>query len=141
LVLRQVVSDLEPGRLRADENMPARPDGRIIAERTHGDMYESSLANDRKQEGTACAAAGIVGSSIAEDHKSVGAFDEAKLVTLDSGKRLEGRARRPSALGAMTIPGVKEFISDFITDSAAQASAGKLAAGSFRSIDHGFSGI
>jgi hypothetical protein len=133
----QIVGDLVPGRFGADKDVPARPDGRIVAERAHGDVHESSVANERKQEGTACPAAGVIHPVIAEDHEPVGAFDEAKLVTLNPGKGLEGRACRPPALGAVTIPGVEEFIGDFIMDSTAQASTGQHSAGRFQSIGHG----
>ena len=46
VMLRQVVGDGEPRCLGADEDVPARADGRFIHQRSHGDMDEGAIADD-----------------------------------------------------------------------------------------------
>ena len=65
----------------------------------------------------------IMAALIAEDQKLVLAFAQGKFFALDTGERLEGRTRGPSAIGTVAVGRVKERIRDAIPDGAAFAPA------------------
>ncbi len=46
LVLRQVIGDLEPGSLRADEDVLGRTDARRVDQRAHRDVHVGAVAHD-----------------------------------------------------------------------------------------------
>ena len=65
-VLRQIVGDGEPRRLRADEDVLARPDGRIVDQGAHGDVDEGAVAHHRIEQRAARLAARVVAIVVAE---------------------------------------------------------------------------
>src|SRR5690349_4470697 len=86
-------------------------------------MHPSSVANKRIQKRSASTASSVVAFFVAEDHEFVFAAREAKLIALDTGEGLKGRARRSSALRAMAIERVTKFIANAIFHVAAGALA------------------
>ena len=126
-VLEQIVGDREPPRLRADKDVPCWADGRIVDESSHGHVDERAVANDGIEESAAHVTARVAAILVAKDHEVVLTLGDAKLVALDAGERLEGRTSRSSAVRAMTVRGVEEFVRHGILDGAAQALPGKRA--------------
>src|SRR5690242_21830876 len=89
LVLHEVVRDLEPRRLRADEDVLRRADARIVRERTERDVHVGALADDRVEERAADAATRVIPVVVAPDEQRVRALDDLELLALDPGERLE----------------------------------------------------
>lgn len=127
-MLRKIVRDRVPGRLRSDENMPLRADVRRIDERSHCDVNESAVAHDGVEQGPAGFAVRVV-VPVAENKEIVVSFDDRKPVPCNAGEGLESRARRAPAIGAMAVHRVFESIHHFVDDRAAQASPCEVARG------------
>ena len=64
--MRQVVGDLEPRRLGADEDVLRRTDGGNIDQRTHGDVHIRTVPHHGEEEGAARRAARVVEIFFAE---------------------------------------------------------------------------
>src|SRR5262245_31866869 len=92
MMLRQVVGDGEPGRLGADEDMPLRPDGRLVDQRPHRDMDILAIADQRIEQRPARPAVGVVRlfDVATVDQQLVLPMCDHELATLDSSERLEG---------------------------------------------------
>ena len=82
-VLRQIVRDLVPRRLGADENMGARPDRGGIDQGSHGDMDPFSFAHPGIKQRAAAGAVRVMGGVVAVDDALVLASDDAELALLD----------------------------------------------------------
>ncbi len=80
LILREVVGDGEPGRLRADEDVPGGTDGRGVDEGTHRDVDVGAVADQGVEEGAALAAVGVVRLVAAVDQQAVGSLRDGELV-------------------------------------------------------------
>lgn len=79
LILRQVIGDGEPARLRTDEDVLGWTNGWVVDERSHGDMDVGAVAHERIKQGAALAAMRVVAALVAEDQEFVLAFGEEKL--------------------------------------------------------------
>src|SRR5437879_3099604 len=90
--LRQVVGDLEPRRLRADEDVAGRADARLVHERAHSDVDVLAVAHDREQKRTALRAARVILVLSPDDEEGVGAFRDLEPLPLDTRVWLERRA-------------------------------------------------
>src|ERR671931_1830163 len=67
LELRQVVRDLEPRRLRADEDVLGRRHRRGVDERPERDVHPGAVPHDGEQERAARGAAGVVQRVVSDD--------------------------------------------------------------------------
>jgi len=92
----------------------------------HGELAESRPgARLCPTCATACDADGHFGGAYIDFIHLSGACGDGKLVALDPGKRLEGRAGRAAAIRAMAVHGIAEGILNGIMDGAAEALPGK----------------
>jgi hypothetical protein len=105
---------LEPTKMR-----------RRVDQRAHGDVDKGAVADNGIEQRAAPAAVCVVPGLVTANQKGLGTLGKDKLVALDSGERLEGRARRAPAVGAMAVHGVAERIGDGMMNSAAEAFSGK----------------
>src|SRR5262249_34077345 len=78
----------------------------------------------------------VVAILVAKDQELVLALGDDQLVALDAGEGLEGRTRRPPAIGAMAVRGIEEFVRHGVVDGAAIAFSGKRAGARFLSVCH-----
>src|SRR5215211_2482062 len=118
LELRQVVGDLEPRRLRADEDVPRRPNGGSVHERPHRDVHIGALPHHGEEEGATRRTPRVVQVFLSEDEERILAVRDLELLPLDPGKRLERRAGRRATARAMTVRRIQERVSDPITNRA-----------------------
>ena len=81
LMLGQIVGDLEPRRLRADEDVLGRSDRRSIFERAHRHVHESAVADDGEQERSACSATAVVRVRFAVDQQRLLPGGDGELVS------------------------------------------------------------
>src|SRR5688572_5072105 len=125
LVLRQIVGDGEPGRLRADMDMRGRVQAGSVGEGAVRHMHAGAIAHHRIEQRAAVLAEGVVNVGRAVDRKTLRAFGEGELVALDAAERLEGRSGRAPALRAVAVHGVAELVAYLVLHRAAQAAAGK----------------
>jgi hypothetical protein len=89
-VLGQIISDREPPRLGADENMRGWADGRIIIERSHRDVNKFAVTNDRVYERAAYLAVRIITKLVAKDHELIQPPRDDQLMAFDPSEGLEG---------------------------------------------------
>ena len=87
--LRQVVGDLEPRRLRADEDVLGRANCRNIDERPHGDVNERAVPHNGEEEGAALRAAGVVQVFLPEDRDGVQTLGDLERLALGPGEPLK----------------------------------------------------
>src|SRR3954453_19193507 len=97
-ILRQIIRNLVPRRLRAHENVGARSDRGGIDQGSHGDMDPFSLAHPGIKQRAAAGAVGVMGGVVAVDGALVLAADDTELALLDTGERLEGGAGGGAAI-------------------------------------------
>ena len=121
VVLRQVVGDLEPRCLRADEDVLGRADGGRVDERSHRDVHVLAVAHDREQQRAADRAARVVQVVLSVDQQARRLPGDLELLSLDTGERLERRAGRRPAARAMAVRRVPERVRDPVADRAALA--------------------
>src|SRR6266446_5402409 len=126
-ISRQVVADLVPWRLGADEDMSGGPDRGRIDKRSHRDMDEGAVAHHGIEQRAAAAAVCVMGLVVAVNQQTIPAPGDAELLARNSGERLERRAGGAPAIRAMAIQGVGEFVSHGVADRAAKAFSGKNA--------------
>jgi len=81
--LRQVVSDLEPRRLGADEDVLCRTDGGSVYQRPHGDVHKRAVSHHREEEGSACPASRVVEVFLSEDGDVVQTLRDRDLLPLE----------------------------------------------------------
>src|SRR5262249_36153831 len=115
--------DLEPGRLRADEDVAGRSNARRVDERPERHVNVRTLPHDREQQRAAGTAARVVQGLLADEEEVVRAVGEVELLALDPGERLDRGAGRGAAPGAVAVRGVEELVRDRVPDGAALASA------------------
>src|SRR5438477_1971225 len=118
LGLRQVVGDLEPRRLGADEDVPRRPHGGSVHERSHRDVHIGAVPHHGEEEGATGSTARVVQVFLSDDKERIAAVRELELLPLDPGKRLEGRAGRRATARIVTVRRVQERVRDPITNPA-----------------------
>src|SRR3569833_3324633 len=82
-ILRQIVRNFVPGRLRGHENMGARPDRGGIDQGSHGDMDPLSVTHPGIKQRAASPTMRVVGGVVAENQPLVVAPDNAELVLRD----------------------------------------------------------
>ena len=136
LVLRQVITDRVPRCLRADENVLARADCRIIEQRSHGNVDKGAAADDRIQQRAAVLAVTVVAIFVATDHEAVVAFGDIELVAFYPRERLESRTSRTPTVRAVAIRSVDEFVHDGVVNGAAKTPPGKRALTASSGICH-----
>src|SRR5882757_6907697 len=124
-ILRQIVRDLVPRGLGADENMGARPDRGGVDQGSHGDMDPFSFADPGIKQRAAAGTVGVVSSVVPENDALVLASDDAELAVLDPGERLEGGAGGAAAVRAVAVHRIGEPVRHLVADRAAVAFAGK----------------
>src|SRR3569832_1264380 len=124
-ILRQIVRDLVPWGLGANENMGGRADRGRIDQGSHGDMDPFSLANPGIKQRATAGTVRIMGGVVPVNHPLVRAPDEAELAVLDAGERLEGGAGGAAAVRAVAVQRVGERVRHLKTNRAAVAFAGK----------------
>jgi pimeloyl-ACP methyl ester carboxylesterase len=107
---REFVGDLEPGRLRADEDVLRRPDAREVDERAHRHVHVRAAPDDREEERPADPAAGVVGGVVAPNQEGVSSRHDLELLALDPRERLERGARPGAAVRAVAVLGVEELV-------------------------------
>ena len=78
-------------------------DGRLVDQGSHGDVNKRTVSNQRVEQGAARFTVSVVSVLIAEDHKIVLAFGDFQLIAFDACERLESRAGRAPAVGAVTV--------------------------------------
>ena len=127
LELRQVVGDLEPGCLGADEDVRAGPNGGSVDERAQRDVNVGAVPHHGEEEGATRRAARVVRGFLAEDEAPIRAVRDLELLPLDAGEWLECRAGRGAAARAVTVRRVKEFVRYPIANRATPTLPGKLA--------------
>src|SRR6185295_3502330 len=98
LELGQVVGDLEPRRLGADEDVLRRPHAGLVDERAERDVNVLAVPHDRIEERAARRATRVVELLLTVDEQGVVTGKQLELLALDPGERLE---RRPGG-GAAT---------------------------------------
>src|SRR5215813_6625190 len=125
LVLRQVVSDGEPRRLGADEDVPAGADGRTVDQGAHGNVDIRAVTHHRIEQRSAGLAVRVVGLVVAVDQELVVALSDGELVARDAGERLERRAGGTPTIRAVAVHGVEERVRHTVANSAAETLAGK----------------
>src|SRR4029453_17141042 len=113
LELGQVVSDLEPRRLRAYEDVLRRLHARRVDERAQRDVHKFAVADDGVEQRAAGRTARVV--------QGVPAVDELELLPLAPEERLERRARRCATARAVAVRAVEELVRDAVPDRAAFA--------------------
>lgn len=127
-MLREVVCDLEPLRLGADEDVLRRPDCGRIDKRSQRNVHVGTVPHHGEEKRATARAARVVQVVLAEDEEAVPALRELELVPLDARERLERRAGRRAALRAVAVRCVPELVRDPVSDSAALASPFERAA-------------
>src|SRR4029453_5816508 len=110
LELRQVVSDLEPRRLRAYEDVLRRLHARRVDERAQRDVHKFAVADDGVEQRAAGRTARVVQVVLSVEGEPVAAVDELELLPLDPKKRFERRARRCATARAVAVRAVKELV-------------------------------
>src|SRR5437773_9969188 len=76
LELRQVVGDLEPRRLRADEDVPCRPNGGSVLERSHRYVHIGAVPHYGEEEGATGGTPRVVQVFRSEDKERIPAVRE-----------------------------------------------------------------
>ena len=101
-MLRQVVSDLEPGRFVPDKDVCGRADCRFINERAKCNVDESPGTDDRIQKRATYFATNIVMSVLVAENQNVRfTLRDPELIALDTREGLESRTCRPPTIGAV----------------------------------------
>jgi hypothetical protein len=119
-MLRQVVSDLEPGRFVPDKDVCRRADCRFINERAQCNVDESPGTDDGIQKRATYFATNIVISVFgAENQNVLFTVRDPELVALDTGEGLESRTCRPPTIGAVAIQSIAKFVRYRVVDCAA----------------------
>ena len=116
---------LKSRRLEAYEDVSRRTDRRIVDQRAHGDMDESTIPHHGIEQGAASPAMCVVGGLTSIDHQIIAACGDAELVARNAGKRLERRTGRPPAIRTMAIDGIFERIRHGLAHRSAKAFSGK----------------
>ena len=65
----------------------------------------------------------VIRLGVSKNEQLVRTVNDAKLSSLDSSKRLERRASRPAAIGAMAVQRILKGIGDLVRDCATKAVA------------------
>jgi hypothetical protein len=125
LELGQVVGDLEPRGLRADEDVLRRPDARRVRERAQRDVHVGAVPHHREEEGSAPSAARVVQVVVADDEERIPAVRQLQLLPLDPGERLERRPGRGATARAVAVRRVQERVRDPVANAATPAPAGE----------------
>src|SRR5688572_3214079 len=125
VVLRQVVGDLVPRRLRAHVDVRRRPDRRRVSQRAEIHVHGLPILNQGVQEAAASSAMGVVAVRVAEEEEPVRAGFDRELRPLDAGEGLERGTRAAPALRAVAIQRVAKGVLDGEPDHPAEATAGK----------------
>src|SRR5215831_18582992 len=123
LPLSKVVGDLEPLRLRADEDVLGRADARRISERAERDVHPRAVAHDGVEQRPADAAARVVAVVVAPDQELVAAVGELELRPFDAGEGLECGAGRRPAVRAVAVRRVPELVRHAVANGSAFALA------------------
>src|SRR4029079_11990325 len=74
LGLREFVRDLEPRSFRANEDVLARPNRRLVHKRAHGDVDVGAIAHHGVEKRTADPAARVVALVVAPDEQRLSAL-------------------------------------------------------------------
>src|SRR6185312_297770 len=114
-----VVRDLEPGRLRADEDVLGRADARLVLERPHRDVHTLSLAHDREQQRPTRATARVIPHVVTPHEQVVRPLRDLELLALHAREGLERRARAGAAPRAMAVRRVQELVGHAVRRRAA----------------------
>src|SRR5437773_5758625 len=115
LELRQVVGDLEPRRLGADEDVPRRPNSGSVHERSHRDVHVGALPHHGEEQRATRSTPRVVQVFLSDDKERIAAVRDLELLPLDPGKRLESRTGRRATARAVTVRRVQERVNDPIT--------------------------
>src|SRR3954466_15650240 len=122
-ILRQIIRNLVPGRLRANENVGVGSDRGGIDQGSHGDMDPFSLAHAGIKQRAATGAVGVVGGVVTVDGALVLAPDDAELALLNAGERLEGGAGGAAAIRAVAVHRIGERVRHLVAHGATVAFA------------------
>src|SRR5947199_10139255 len=76
LELRQVVGDLEPRRLRADEDVPRRPKSGSVHERSHRDVHIGALPHPGAEQRATGPTARVLHVFLSDDKEQIAALRE-----------------------------------------------------------------
>src|SRR5215210_1592993 len=120
--LRQVVSDLEPWRLRPDKDVGRRAHAWLVGQRSQRDVNTIGV-DQREEQRPAEAATRVVVRGVTEDQKRVAALLDLELLPFDAGERFERRARAGAAAGAVAVHRVTECVRDGVADGTALAAS------------------
>src|SRR4029453_13255966 len=116
---RQVVSDLEPRRLRAYEDVLRRLHARRVDERAQRDVHIFAVADDGVEQRAAGRAARVVQIVLAVNEEPVDSVEQPELFPLAPEERLDRRARRRATARAVAVRAVEELVRDAVPDRAA----------------------
>jgi hypothetical protein len=123
LMLRKIVGDGEPRRLRANEDVRRGADGGLITESAERHMNVLALANQGVEEGATLGAPGVMCEFFPENEQVSGPVHQLELLPLDAGEWFEGSTGGAATVGAMAVEGVREVVFDRVLDSTAKALA------------------
>src|SRR5437899_8937371 len=130
VVLREIVRDLEPRRLRADEDVALRADAGVVVERPHGHHGDVPVAVEARQR-RAAAATEDVGEETGLGHFVGGdqllAAHDAHPVERGEEVRRVGRPARLAAAAAVAVVAAQRRPLDQEGDAAAQAAPARRA--------------